>query len=152
MGCVSSRADNLSIRCVSAQNTSAYRAPCSHKGNGHMPSATAHDVGEQSLACKGHVKTSHRNSHEHDWRLLIASSVSTELLELCSHVVCIGPDLYDKTGRLPFVAVDVPRWSAFLQPREEVCQRLSLAFLQMRTITRIKKLSWTACAAACRPF
>ena len=46
-----------------------------------------------------------------------------QLLELCSHLICFGPDKYGKTGRLPFVAVDVPHWSACLQPREEVCSR-----------------------------
>ena len=60
--------------------------------------------------------------------------------------------LVHQDGKAAFRRRDVPRWSAFLQPHEEVCQRLSLTFLQMRTITRMKKLSWTACAAACRPF
>ena len=46
-------------------------------------------------------------------------------LQLYSHLICFGPDQYGKTGKLLFVAVDVPHWNACLQPREEVCQRLS---------------------------
>ena len=47
---------NPSIRCGSAGNTSAHRAAYNHKGNGHMPLATARDVGEQYLPAKPTAK------------------------------------------------------------------------------------------------
>ena len=47
---------NPSIRSVSAGNNSAHRAACNRKGNGHMPSATAHDEGEQSLPARPTAK------------------------------------------------------------------------------------------------
>ena len=47
---------NTSIRCVFAWNTSAHKSSLHHLRNGHMPSETAHDVGEQSLPTKPTAK------------------------------------------------------------------------------------------------
>ena len=46
-----------------------------------------------------------------------------QLLELCSHLICFGPDWQGQTGRLPFDIVNMPRKGASLQPREEFRQR-----------------------------
>ena len=61
--------------------------------------------------------------------------------------------LVGKTGRLPSSPSMYVTGVPFCSHATRFVNG-SLAFLQMRAITRIKKLSWTACAAACRhlPF
>ena len=84
-----------------------------------------------------HGELSHLLSRGRSSLPFVATLPLRQLLELCSHVICFGPDLHGKTGKQPFIAVDVPHWNAPLQPRSR--------FLAHTDVTRMKKLSWTTC-------